>query len=323
MEQPRRLILDWAAQGRLKAPDMARALSLAGVLPAPEDWRRFLDRLLLWLGCVLLAAGLVFFLAFNWNDLGRFGKFALAESLLLAALLLVGRSGLDRPSGKAALLGASLVLGALLALIGQTYQTGADTFELFAVWAAMMLPWALLGRYSALWLLWLLLVNLAIGLYFQTFRGVLGLLFSPQSLLWVLFVFNTACLAAWEASATLGVTWLRPRWAPRVLALAGCASATALAMWSVLRMPREGDALGLMAWLAWLAAAYLLYRRIVPDLFVLAAGMLSVIVVATAFMVRHITWDSGGDFLLVGLTVIALSALGGWWLKGLAREERR
>ena len=49
----------------------------------------------------------------------------------------------NRPAGKAALLAAALLTGGLLALIGQTYQTGADTFELFATWAALILPWVL------------------------------------------------------------------------------------------------------------------------------------------------------------------------------------
>ena len=48
-------------------------------------------------------------------------------------------------AGKAALLAASLFVGALLALIGQIYQTGADTFEMFAAWAALILPWVLVG----------------------------------------------------------------------------------------------------------------------------------------------------------------------------------
>ncbi|MET0204922.1 MAG: DUF2157 domain-containing protein [Casimicrobiaceae bacterium] len=42
--------------------------------------------------------------------------------------------GLDTLPGKAALV-AALLAGALLALVGQVYQTGADTFELFAAWA--------------------------------------------------------------------------------------------------------------------------------------------------------------------------------------------
>src|SRR3546814_15416019 len=83
----------------------------------------------------------------NWNDLGRFAKFGLVGLLLIVAVIGYWRLGVDRAAGKASLLVASILLGALLALFGQTYQTGADTWELFANWAVLMAPWAL-GRAS-------------------------------------------------------------------------------------------------------------------------------------------------------------------------------
>ncbi len=116
MSNKRHIILSWTEQGHLAALDLLRVLALAGVLPSREAWRCFLDRLLLWMGTVLLASGLILFLAYNWNDLGRFTKFSLVEGLVVAALLLVWRLGLDRPGGKAALFGACLFLDALPAL---------------------------------------------------------------------------------------------------------------------------------------------------------------------------------------------------------------
>jgi uncharacterized membrane protein len=155
--QGRSEILEWTEDGRIAARDLRRALELAGALPDAGAWRQFLDRLLLFAGTVLVAAGLIFFLAFNWHDLGRMAKFAMVEVVLVAALAAVWRFGVEHIAGKAALLGAALFTGALFALIGQTYQTGADTFELFAVWALAVLPWALVARFPALWLFWLLL----------------------------------------------------------------------------------------------------------------------------------------------------------------------
>src|SRR5262245_10899955 len=192
--QPRSEILDWAGQGRIAAGGLRRALELGAVLPGADEWRRFLDRLLLFTGTVLLAAGVVFFFAYNWQDLGRYAKFALVEAPIVVALVLVWRLGLESLAGKAAVLAAALLTGALLALVGQTYQTGADTFELFAVWALAILPWALLARFPALWIVWLALANLAAVLYFRTFHGFFGVLFGPERLLWVLFGIDTAAL---------------------------------------------------------------------------------------------------------------------------------
>ena len=95
------------------------------------------DRLTLFAGTTALGAALIFFVAANWAAIGRFGKFALVEAVVIAAVGIYAALGPERASGKAALLVATLALGALLAFVGQTYQTGADTFELFSSWAAI------------------------------------------------------------------------------------------------------------------------------------------------------------------------------------------
>src|SRR5262252_8878336 len=98
----RHLLLAWAGRGAIK--DLPEALRVAGVLPERRDWRAFLDRLLLWSGAVALAAAVVFFVAHNWNDLGRYAKFGLVELLVLLAVLAYWRLGPDTASGKASLL---------------------------------------------------------------------------------------------------------------------------------------------------------------------------------------------------------------------------
>ena len=321
MDHSREDILEWAAAERIAAANLRRALEIGGVLPDRERWRRFLDQLLLWLGVVMVAASVIFFLAYNWHELGRYAKFALAEGMIVAALAVLWWQGLERIGGKAALLAAALFTGALLALIGQTYQTGADTFELFAVWAVAILPWALLARLPALWVLWLALANLAVVLYFQAFRGFFGLIFTTERQLWLLFGLNTIALALWEGLALAGIAWLRERWALRLLATASGACVTALAVFAVFDKTAFGWALPV--WLAWLGAAYALYRRRIRDLFVLAGGVLSSVVVVASGLSRLLLEaraDAGGLFF-IGLVIIAMSAAGGYWLKNVANEE--
>ncbi|MDH4174105.1 MAG: DUF2157 domain-containing protein [Betaproteobacteria bacterium] len=321
MDHSREDILEWAAAERISAANLRRALEIGGVLPDRERWRRFLDQLLLWLGVVMVAASVIFFLAYNWHELGRYAKFALAEGMIVAALAVLWWQGLERIGGKAALLAAALFTGALLALIGQTYQTGADTFELFAVWAVAILPWALLARLPALWVLWLALANLAVVLYFQAFRGFFGLIFTTERQLWLLFGLNTIALALWEGLALAGIAWLRERWALRLLATASGACVTALAVFAVFDKTAFGWALPV--WLAWLGAAYALYRRRIRDLFVLAGGVLSSVVVVASGLSRLLLEaraDAGGLFF-IGLVIIAMSAAGGYWLKNVANEE--
>jgi uncharacterized membrane protein len=316
----RRDILAWVGQGAIAPDDARRALAVGGALPTAGEWRRFIEQLLLWLGTVLLAAGVAFFVAYNWAALGRFAKIGLVEGLLLATLAFVVWKGLDRVTGKAALLGASVLVGALLALVGQIYQTGADTFELFAAWGLAILPWALVGRLSALWILWLAIANLAIVLYYTTFGGLFGILFAPDRLLWVLFAFDTAALVAWEALARSGLDWLGGRWAPRLLATASGGLVTALAVGDVVHWT-DAPELGLPVWALWLGAAYLVYRRLTRDVYVLAVGACSVIVVVTTFLVWRAAIHEAGGLLLIGLVIIGLSAAAARWLRGVAAEE--
>ena len=161
MSTSRTEILEWVERGRLPAEALPAVLRLARITPGPAEWRRFLSRLTLWLGTVFCAAAVIFFFAYNWQAMGRYAKFGLAEGLIIAAVFLAWRLGLERAGGKAALLAAALLVGALLALVGQTYQTGADTYELFAVWALAILPWVAVSCFGALWLLWIGLINLA------------------------------------------------------------------------------------------------------------------------------------------------------------------
>src|SRR5688500_17727132 len=153
-------VLGWLESGRVAPGREAEALRVAGIAPSAGEWRAFLGQLTLWLGTIALASAVIFFFAFNWDDLGRFAKFGLVEAAILLGLVALWWLDLDLAPGKAVLMALSLLTGALLALTGQVYQTGADTYELFAWWAVLILPWVLVGRFTPLWLLWLVLLNL-------------------------------------------------------------------------------------------------------------------------------------------------------------------
>lgn len=196
MFSTRSRILHWAQRGLIDPEDIESAMHKSGVLPDERDWQRFIERLLLGAGILSIAIGIVFFIAYNWHDLGKLGKFALVEGVLLLFVLPIVRYGLDSRIGQYALTGASIVVGALWALFGQTYQTGADTWELFAVWGVSILPWVIWGRFAPLWLLWVAVVNVAIALYFKIWR-VSFFDLQTQTLL-ALFVFDAFVLGARE-----------------------------------------------------------------------------------------------------------------------------
>jgi len=270
-------LIDWIDRGSIACKDVAAALRLSGLHPSSGAWQQMLDKLLLWLGVVALSSAVTFFVAFNWQALGRFAQFALVETLVLLALLAYWRWADKHRMAEVALVAAALLLGTLLALVGQTYQTGADTWQLFASWAVLILPWALLGRSAVLWLLWLGLLNLATVLWFQHWPGAVWLLFSPwEQLVWTLFGLNTLAWVVWEwvtrrprSSTTTSTSPSGSRWPQRLLAVASGTCITLLVLSSLFERPAPA----LLYWLvyaAWLAAVYLLFRHRWPDLFVLA-----------------------------------------------------
>src|SRR5699024_841252 len=124
--------------------------------------RGFIDRLLLWLGGLALACSVLFFIAYNWADMGRFFRFGLVEGALVAAIAAYWKADGRGVTAQVSLIVATLLLGVLLALFGQVYQTGADSWQLFFYWALLMAPWALIGRLAVLWVFWLGLINLTI-----------------------------------------------------------------------------------------------------------------------------------------------------------------
>jgi len=223
--------------------------------------------------------------------------------------------------GRYALLMAFVATGALLALFGQTYQTGADTYELFAWWALLILPWTLVSREPVFWLLEIVLANLAVAMYFQAFRGF-GPFPGGNTQTWAIAILNAGVLVCWELAASVGPPWTRARWAIRIVAALGGISVTVLAVMGILDH-QHIDALSLSAYVVWIAGAYFYYRHRVRDLFVLAGGVLSVVVTVACLMGKVMVQgrDVAGGLLMIGLVVIGLSALGAWWLRELAADE--
>ncbi len=320
MISPRNQMIEWIEQGAIPAERMDEALRLSTVAPDGAAWHTFLNKLLLCLGCLALAASAMFFIAYNWNDIGRFAKFGLVEACMALAIYGYWKLGTQTLAAKMSLLVAALLSGVLLALYGQTYQTGADTWQLFFYWALLILPWVAIGRFAALCLFWIALVNLSLILYFRESRHFFWLLFSANNgLAWTGFILNTFALLVWEYLAT-HYEWLNKRWATRLLAVACGIAITFLATYSVLDF-KQSTILALPVWAIWLAALYFFYQTIQRDLFMLAGGCLSVIVVFTAFLGRVMLHHSDvGGFLILALIVTGMGSGSAFWLKNIHRE---
>lgn len=190
---------------------LVRAVERASRTPEREAWRRFLSTVLLLVGSALVLSGLVYLVAFNWSELHRFAQLGLCGAWIVVGVA-IGYLRLPDLVGKVGVLGASVGVGALLAVIGQTYQTGADQWGLFATWAVLVVPFTLVARMPAQWVLFVVLLDVTLATWgvqvVPHWGGVRWLLFSGL---------NGVVALAWP---TVAGRWpeLRSSWAPRVLA---------------------------------------------------------------------------------------------------------
>ena len=132
-----------------------------------HEWQKMIYYLLITLGVSFTVSGIIFFFAFNWDDMPKFVKFGLIEALIIACVVVILKVNLDKTIKKIILSGAALLVGALFAVFGQVYQTGADSYSLFLIWAVCILIWTIIGNFAPLWLIFLVLLDITISLYFS------------------------------------------------------------------------------------------------------------------------------------------------------------
>lgn len=166
------------------------------------DWMQFLRRSSVIIAALLLGSALIMAVAANWLSWPKVGRIALLQFTITALVILAWRLGKRKPKDWARAYSlsslsinlAAIAIGGLLALIGQSYQTGADPWQLFALWAVLLLPWLFVLRSLFIILLVLTLTNLALYLFFglNPQRGIDNLVFSSfyDSATWVLVLFN-------------------------------------------------------------------------------------------------------------------------------------
>lgn len=317
---------EWRRDAAIDPAADAVARKLLGHGPDVVQWRWFLDRLALSLGVALCAAGLICFIAANWEHIGKFTRLYGIQTLLVAAVAVAARLGVARTGGQAALWLAMVLLGGLFALIGQTYQTGADTWELFSLWAVLALPWAFAGRHVAIWLLWIAVANIALGLWADIFSHPLR---SSERSLSFVGLFDLALFLGWSF-AMKRWTDFEGRVGPRVLVAAALLCASLPAIGAALEGVEPRVGFELCAWLIVAAAMAVFALRVDRDRAVLAMIAVSAIGVSTVWLFRlasvHLfarNDEPAALWLLLAVLVVTEAAAAALWLRRLDRRPEQ
>lgn len=321
----KRSVLDQLVlERRLDEPAVALALDLSGARPDAAAWRRFGIGLLNASGIAALGAGVIFFVAANWQQYGVMGRFALIQAALVAAAGLAFWRPPPAALGHATLVLATLLTGALLALFGQTYQTGADVYELFFAWAALAFPFALASRSGAVWATWWVVLNIAFALYcgLQDASFMRWLWSSRLGIDRPLLLFF-ACLID-LGGAVLFRHRGRPAWLVRLLATFGFLFGTAACMVAILHGDRiSGQNAGVILAFAVTsgAVAYEALRR-KDDVFPMALVFAAWIAISTVFLVDHLRFRYLGNAFVLAIWLIATSTAAGFVLMRWVRAWR-
>lgn len=309
-----------AAEHRLGAAERARLEHLAGLDAEPAGLNRTLPLGIAVLAAALLGLALIFWVAANWTSLGRFGRFALLQGVVVvmgAAALRPGRSRAPLA------LVAWLATGGLFAYFGQTYQTGADPWQLFALWAALTLPLGLALRTDVLWAPWALVAVAAISLWLHAHTGHSWRV-QPQDL--------PVHLIGWAAAVALVVALGAPGrsftgagpWSLRTAATLAVVMITASALGGLFHQALAPHYLLGLVVLGLAAAAFVPRRNF--DVFALSAVALGLNTLVVAGLARLLLdFSSRGDpigrLLLIGLAAAGLLAASVSLILKLSRQR--
>lgn len=310
-------LLKWAAEQQLSASQVQQTQQYLALQPEPEDWCWLAQRLLL-TGAVLLAASaLIFFFAHNWPLMHYLSKLLLAAVVVLVAGGVATLTPAQSQIQKAALLGTALSTGALLALIGQIYQTGADIWQLFAAWAALITPLVLLSKSRLSYLLWFVLIELALLRYLDL--SFLRWLTSFSNSTQIILAVNCVLWAtSWWLLPRLGVK--QRQYLHAITMLAVVIPATYGAMLGPWQQKYQLNLL-LFVGLAALAGGYF-YRK-TQDLLTAALWLFAAIAVATSLLAKALdNADELIGFNLLALFVIGCSAGAAHWLRQQLKLKR-
>ena len=297
-------LYELAARHQLDAAGSRKLAQIAGLNREPLQLAYWLPRGVAVLAAALGGFGVILWIAANWETLGRFGRFALLQALFV--VMCVG--ALVKPNARVPLgLLALLTIGGLFAYFGQTYQTGADPWQLFAVWAVLALPLCLSVRSDVLWTPWALIVTTGISLWVYAHTAHRWRV-EPQDLR----IYAMAWSAALGLTLALSPVFARwsgsGPWAMRTAVTLATVMITTTALGAL--FDREmvllyGLGLGLLA-----GAALALASRQLFEIFGLSAVGLGLNVLLIFGLGKALFHDTRGDNWLGAMLLLGLAAAG-------------
>jgi uncharacterized membrane protein len=315
----RHLVEKLYAQGYFNAQTRLAALEI--LFPKQQLWAQWTHYLLSIVGTALVLSGIIYFFAFNWFKLTSFEKFALIESAIALSLFSTYYFNLNTLIGKLCLLSASVLVGVFLAVFGQVYQTGADSYQLFLAWSIFISVWVAISNFAVLWFILLILLNLFLILYWQ--QGLFVSHESEMMLFSLLAILNGTFLVLREVGYLNGLKWLKGRWLRIVLVLSILISLSVPIFIFLFDFHKVNQSISIGVMLSLFAHVifFIYYRYVQPDLWVIATTILSICIILEMLVFRVFIRvnDLIGVFFLLTLFTIGIFSLAVALLRHLSK----
>jgi len=316
----REQLLQWTQDGHLNRTQLKQTLAKLKVEPSLSQWGIFFKQLCLSGGTICFAGSVIFYFAYNWQEMDKAVKFGLCQGAIILSLLIYFNTTNRILIAKAMLLSLSLLTGALLALVGQTYQTGADPWQLFALWSLLIVPWVVMANATGLWLLWVVLVNLTLLTYFdidQLFDRNLSL-----TSFTITCAVNSVILVLleWTRQASSGHVVTTNSHYARCLVL--CIAIFSIFVPAVeFLFGRDGAGYAVAIYLGLLGSLFWFYRYRQFELFALTMIIFGAIAFIVTLEIRLLTESLDlSILLLVAMTIVGLASVATYWLRVTAAQ---
>ncbi len=302
--------------------DKALAAALKVLRPA-SAWFLWANQILLLLGATLVLAGVIYFFAYNWADMGKFIKFALIELAIIICIVVSCLRDPNQLSSKILIFSASILTGILLAVYGQIYQTGADAYELFRGWAFLIAAWVVIAEFAGLWCLWLVIVNTG-AILFWSQVGYPGYEIRYEWLCLALALINGLALVLREAGLKNNLQWLSGKWFQSLLLIAILVALSIPSIHLIIAFnesydgPNKITALAFAIWTLVSGSSYLAYRYKLREMIPIAIITLNCCIMFLTVIGKILFHDNHGEAasaLFFALIILGVSSGTAFWLK--------
>ncbi|HPG29766.1 MAG TPA: DUF2157 domain-containing protein [bacterium] len=316
-------LFEFAKTKQISFAALVKGLELSNYRPEEYEWKKFANLIFLVLGTCFLISGIFFFFAYNWNDMPKSAKFAIIESMIVLSTLF---SAIKKPCSYAEnylLLTSTALVGVLLAVFGQIYQTGADAYQLFAGWTLLIAGWVFISNFLPIWTIFIVLINTSLILYWiQICHTSYDM---PVKLFELLALVNFVFLVLFELLQNKKIFWIKGRWFPRIIYFTIICYLTIPMIAYIFEFKRmsANDFILLLCplfYCSFIVCSIIYYFKFKIDGVILSASLLSCIIITTS-LIGKFMFKGSGSFIILALIIIIQGTGAGLWLKNIQKDQ--